>query len=79
MFVGLNDPPDEAGLHWIEFGPQLVLGEVIIGAQCPPGIGGMSRRRSICTEAPLNVRGRACDGMPFCWSSKTIHHIGTTR
>lgn len=36
LFVGLNDPPDENKLHWIEFGPQLVLKEVIIGAQCDP-------------------------------------------
>jgi Protein of unknown function (DUF2971) len=36
MFVDLNDPPDADGLNWIEFGPQLVLREVIIGAQCHP-------------------------------------------
>jgi hypothetical protein len=36
MFVGLNDPPDANGLRWIEFGPQLILKEVIIGAQCHP-------------------------------------------
>jgi hypothetical protein len=36
MFVNLNDPPDAEGLNWIEFGPLLVLKEVIIGAQCPP-------------------------------------------
>ena len=36
MFVQLNDPPDAKGLNWIEFGPQLVLKEVIIGAQCHP-------------------------------------------
>ena len=36
MFVELNDPPDESGLHWIEFGPLLILREVIIGAQCHP-------------------------------------------
>jgi hypothetical protein len=36
MFAGLNDPPDEKGLNWIEFGPLLVLKEVIIGAQCHP-------------------------------------------
>jgi hypothetical protein len=36
MFVRLNDPPDAKGLNWIEFGPQLVLKEVIIGAQCSP-------------------------------------------
>ena len=33
MFVGLNDPPDAKGLRWIEFGPNLVLREIIIGAQ----------------------------------------------
>lgn len=32
MFVGLNDPPDENNLHWIDFGTRLVLREVIIGA-----------------------------------------------
>ena len=36
MFVNLNDPPDGKGLHWIEFGPLLVLKEVIVGAQCHP-------------------------------------------
>lgn len=38
MFVGLNDPPDAKGLNWIEFGQQLVLREVIIGAQCHPSM-----------------------------------------
>jgi hypothetical protein len=38
MFVGLNDPPDANGLNWIEFGPQLLLKEVIIGAQCHPKV-----------------------------------------
>jgi len=36
MFANLDDPPDAAGLHWIEFGPLLMLKEVIIGAQCDP-------------------------------------------
>lgn len=36
MFVGLNDPPDAKWLRWIDFGPDLVLKEVIIGAQCSP-------------------------------------------
>ena len=36
MFVNINDSPDEKKLNWIEFGPQLVLREVIIGAQCHP-------------------------------------------
>ncbi|MHB1674976.1 MAG: DUF2971 domain-containing protein [Acidobacteriaceae bacterium] len=36
MYVVLNDPPDEKGLNWIEFGSHLVLKEVIIGAQCHP-------------------------------------------
>jgi hypothetical protein len=36
IFVGLNDPPDESGLWWFEFGPDLDLKEVIIGALCPP-------------------------------------------
>lgn len=34
MFVGLDDPPDAKGLNWIEFGPRLVLKEIIVGAQC---------------------------------------------
>ncbi|HCC56146.1 MAG TPA: hypothetical protein DEQ47_02580 [Solibacterales bacterium] len=38
MFVGLNDPPDASGLRWIEFGPNLVLKEIIIGAQCHPKV-----------------------------------------
>jgi hypothetical protein len=38
MFVRLNDPPDAKGLNWIKFEPQLVLKEVIIGAQCPPRV-----------------------------------------
>jgi len=39
MFAGLNDPADVVGerkLYWIDFGPDLVLKEVIIGAQCSP-------------------------------------------
>jgi hypothetical protein len=38
MFVKLNDPPDANGLHWIDFGQNLVLREVIIGAQCDPKV-----------------------------------------
>jgi len=38
MFVGLNDPPDAKGLRWVESGPNLVLTEVIIGAQCDPKV-----------------------------------------
>lgn len=30
VFLNLKDPPDEKGLNWIEFGPILVLREVII-------------------------------------------------
>ena len=39
MFASLNDPPDVVEgrkLNWINFGPNLVLKEVIIGAQCSP-------------------------------------------
>ncbi len=36
MFVRLNDPPDEKGLRWMAFGPNLELKEVIIGSQCKP-------------------------------------------
>ena len=36
MLVNLSDPPDVQGIHWIEFGPLLMLKEVIIGAQCHP-------------------------------------------
>jgi hypothetical protein len=38
MFLDLNDPPDAKGLNWVEFGPLLVLKEVIIGAQCDPAM-----------------------------------------
>ena len=38
MFVGLNDPPDAKGLRWTDFGPNLQLKEVIIGAQCDPSV-----------------------------------------
>ena len=38
MFVKLNDPPDANGLHWMDCGPNLVLREVIIGAQCDPKV-----------------------------------------
>ena len=38
MFVSPDDPPDSNGLNWIEFGPHLVLKEVIIGAQCHPKV-----------------------------------------
>jgi hypothetical protein len=34
MFVAINDPPDERGLFWFQFGASLQLKEVIIGAQC---------------------------------------------
>ena len=34
MFVGLNDPPDADNLRWIDFGPDLILKEIIVGAQC---------------------------------------------
>jgi hypothetical protein len=36
MFVKVNDPPDEKGLLWMDFGPNLELKEVIIGSQCKP-------------------------------------------
>jgi hypothetical protein len=36
MFANLDDPPDSEGLSWMEFGPSLMLKEVIIGAQCDP-------------------------------------------
>ena len=36
VLVSLNDPPNSKGLRWIEFGPELILKEVIIGAQCSP-------------------------------------------
>jgi hypothetical protein len=38
MFGDFSDPPDAKGLNWIEFGPDLVLKEVIIGAQCDPTV-----------------------------------------
>jgi hypothetical protein len=41
MFVQLNDPPDAKGVRWIDFGPNLELKEVIIGAQCSPAISKM--------------------------------------
>lgn len=34
MFVRLNDPPDEDGRLWFDFGPDLELKEVIMGAVC---------------------------------------------
>lgn len=36
MFVRLNDPPDDKGLRWMDFGPNLELREVIVGSQCKP-------------------------------------------
>jgi hypothetical protein len=36
MLASLNDPQEANGLNWIDFGPDLVLKEVIIGAQCHP-------------------------------------------
>jgi hypothetical protein len=36
LFVQINDPPDEKGLHWYHFGPHLQLKEVIVGLQCEP-------------------------------------------
>jgi len=34
FLVGLNDPADESGLHWYQFGSDLQLREVIIGVKC---------------------------------------------
>ena len=34
LFVQLNDPPDANGLRWFDFGPNLELKEVVVGAQC---------------------------------------------
>lgn len=34
MFVLVKDPPDENGLSFIEFAPQLTLREVILGVNC---------------------------------------------
>jgi hypothetical protein len=34
VFVGINEPPDEKGLFWVPFGPNLQLREVIVGVQC---------------------------------------------
>jgi hypothetical protein len=56
MFVNLNDTPDEAGLNWIEFGPHLVLKEVIVGVQCHPTI-------SKEVEEALETYGDAVE----CW------------
>jgi hypothetical protein len=36
MVIGINDPPDANALWWIDFGPILVLKEVVIGSQCHP-------------------------------------------
>jgi hypothetical protein len=36
LFVPINDPADDKGLHWYFFGPQLELREVIVGSQCEP-------------------------------------------
>jgi hypothetical protein len=36
VFVQLNDPPDDKGLWWFDFGPHLELKEVIVGAQFDP-------------------------------------------
>jgi hypothetical protein len=34
IIVEVSEPPDEKGLYWVLFGPELQLREVIIGAQC---------------------------------------------
>jgi Protein of unknown function (DUF2971) len=34
LFVALNDPPDNNGMSWFDFGSGLDLKEVIVGAQC---------------------------------------------
>ena len=36
LFVQLNDSPDANGLRWFDFGPNLELKEVVVGAQCDP-------------------------------------------
>jgi hypothetical protein len=36
MIIGVNDPPDANHPHFIEFGPQLKLREVIFGVNCLP-------------------------------------------
>ena len=66
MYVGLTDPPDTDKLHWIEFGPLLVLKEVIIGAQCDPT---MSKKVEEAVKPygdAVNAGGQACAQMLFC-------------
>jgi len=58
MFANLNDPPDAQGFNWIEFGPDLVLKEVIIGAQCPP---------SVSKEVEEAVKPYS-DAVKCCWA-----------
>jgi hypothetical protein len=36
LFVKINDPADDKGLHWFYFGQSLQLKEVIVGSQCEP-------------------------------------------
>jgi len=36
LFVALNDPPDERRLNWFQFGPDLELKEIIVGARPTP-------------------------------------------
>ena len=57
MFVGINDPPDEKGLFWFEFGPNLELREVIIGAQCRPRTPTLSARCSRVIRTRSNAPG----------------------
>jgi hypothetical protein len=61
MYAGLNDQPDVVGdrkLHWINFGPNLVLREVIIGAKCSPA---NSRK----VEEAVKPYG---DAVKCCWA-----------
>jgi hypothetical protein len=58
MLVSLIDAPDENGLHWFDFGENLLLKEVIVGAQCSPE---NSRRAA-------QFRLRYGDTVEFSWA-----------
>jgi Protein of unknown function (DUF2971) len=58
LFVSLNDPPDENGWNWFDFGKDLGLKEVIVGAQCS--------KEDV--EKVVKIRARYPSTVEFSWA-----------
>ena len=69
VFVQINDPPDENGMHWFPFGDDLSLKEVIVGAQCSPED----------SKEVTRVRLLYPDTVEFCWAGLKQDAFGLLR